>query len=382
MKKIAVFIPLLFFVSIISIHSTKVQAQELHQDLQGVWKARVTKVISEETKIIAGTDTKTIVQKIEAEIKEGAKKGEIITFENDYIRLKAGDKFFLNYLITIEGNEIYSVREMDRRVSLLFFALLFVAVIIAFGGKQGVLSLISLVITFLAIVFILLPLLLKGYSPALVSSIVATIVLAVVIFLTHGLNRESISAFLGTVLAVIMSSVLAIIAIGATRLTGFASEESVYLNMYTYGQLNFNGLLLGGIIIGALGVLDDISITQASMVRELYSANKDLTPAQVFKKALRVGREHVGALVNTLALAYAGASLPLLLLMSMSEMPFLTLINQEMFATEIIRTIVGSIGLILAVPITTYIAVRLFKNAPPTDEHHGHSHNHSHGHIH
>jgi uncharacterized membrane protein len=375
MKKILF---ILFFISITILSGTEtILAQEIHQDLQGVWKARVTNVISEEKKIIAGTETTATVQQIEAEIKEGEKKGEIITFENDYIRLETGDSFYLNYLITINGHEIYSVREIDRRMSLLFFTLLFVGVIIAFGGKQGILSLVSLAMTFLAIIFILLPLLLKGYSPALVSSVVATIVLGVVIFLTHGLNRESISAFIGTVSAVIISSVLAIIAISATRLTGFASDESVYLNMYTYGKLNFNGILLGGIIIGALGVLDDISITQASMVRELYSANKNLTDTQVFKKALRVGREHVGALVNTLALAYAGASLPLLLLMSMSEMPFLTLLNQEMFATEIIRTIIGSIGLVMAVPITTYIAVKLLKNAPPSDSHH-----HSHGHIH
>ncbi len=382
MKKVAIFLPLLFFISIISTHVTKVGAQELHQDLQGVWKARVVNVISEETRTIAGTETTATIQHIKAEIKEGDKRGEIITFENDYIKLKAGDDFFLNYLITINGDEIYSVREVDRRMSLLFFALLFVGVIIAFGGKQGVRSLVSLAFTFLSIIFILLPLLLKGYSPALVSSVVATIILAVVIFLTHGFNKESLSAFVGTVSAVIISSILAIIAISATRLTGFASDESVYLNMYTYGELNFNGLLLGGIIIGALGVLDDISITQASVVRELYSANRELTSAQVFKKSIRVGREHVGALVNTLALAYAGASLPLLLLMSMSEMPFLTLINQEMFATEIIRTIVGSIGLVLTVPITTYIAVRLLKNAPPSNTDHGHSHGHSHGHIH
>ena len=375
MRSITTLIILSSFLIPISVH-----AQEIHQDIQGVWKASVTEVVSEKTETIPGTDTPHTVQTLRAEILEGEKQGDIITFENDYITLKKGDRFFLNYLITIHGDELYSVREIDRRGSLVFFILLFIAVIIAFGGKQGVRSLIALTATFIAIVYILLPLLLKGYSPVLVSSGIAALVLACVIYFTHGINRESHAAFLGTVSAVALSSVLAYVAISVTRLTGFSSDESVYLNFNTGGMLDFGGLLLGGIIIGALGVLDDIAVTQAAVVHELYSAGHDAgtahSPKYIFKKALRIGREHVGALVNTLALAYAGTSLPLILLISMSPMPFGTVINQELFATEIIRTIVGSIGLVLAVPITTLLAVYLLKNHRSHKSSHGHTHSH------
>jgi len=357
---------------------TFLHAQKIHQDLQGVWKARVVKVISEEKEIIASTDTEHTIQLLQVEIREGDRLGEYIQFENDFIELKAGDSFFLNYLITINGDAIYSVRDVDRRGTLLFFALLFAGVIIAFGGKQGVRSLVSLGGTFMVILYVLLPLLLKGYSPILVSAGIAALILMFVIFLTHGFNRESVAALAGTVSAVIISSILAYIAIGVTRLTGFSSDESVYLNLYTGGTLNFTGLLLGGIIIGALGVLDDIAITQAAVVHELYHASPQMPPHQIFKKALRIGREHVGALVNTLALAYAGASLPMLLLISMSQIHIGVIINQEMFATEIIRTIVGSIGLVLTVPITTFLAVKMLKNVPLST----HGHSHSHGHTH
>src|SRR3989338_8041989 len=167
MKKIYKFS--LIFIAIISIFSPlkPILAQELHQDLQGVWKAEVLKIIKEEKVIIPGTETETIIQTIEAQILEGERKSEVVTLENDYLPLKVGDSFFMNYLITIDGNEIYSVRDIDRRSSLIFFALLFVAVIIYFGRWQGLRSIMSLLGTFLVIIYFLLPLLLKGYPPVL-----------------------------------------------------------------------------------------------------------------------------------------------------------------------------------------------------------------------
>lgn len=159
------------------------------------------------------------------------------------------------------------------------------------------------------------------------------------------------------------------------KLSGFGSDEAVYLNFNTHGSLDFAGLLLGGIIIGTLGVLDDIAITQTAVVRELLHTDGNLTKKDIYRKALNVGREHVGALVNTLALAYTGASLPLVLLLSQSTMPALFLINSEVFATEIIRTVVGSIGLIMTVPITTALAVLYLSKSDPI-KHSGHAHHH------
>jgi uncharacterized membrane protein len=203
------------------------------------------------------------------------------------------------------------------------------------------------------------------------------VILFLAIYLTHGFNKESSVAFMGTVLAVILTGILAYVGVSLARLSGFASDEAVYLNFNTRGMLDFAGLLLGGMMIGVLGVLDDIAITQAAVVSEIYNSAPHLSRKDVYKKALRVGKEHVGALVNTLALAYTGASLPLLLLFSTSDSSTTSIINQEIFATEIIRTVVGSIGLILTVPITTLLAVYILKGYK--GKHHTHAHIHGTG---
>jgi uncharacterized membrane protein len=157
---------------------------------------------------------------------------------------------------------------------------------------------------------------------------------------------------------IIFTGLLAYAAVTFTRLSGYNSEEAVYLNFNTHGIVDFRGLLLGGIMIGLLGVLYDVAISQAIAVEELFHAGgAQLSRKMVYKRAIRMGREHIGALVNTLAIAYVGLSLPLLLLYSTSTASVHITLNQELFATEIIRTMIGSIGLILAVPITTLIAV-------------------------
>jgi len=352
-----------------------VRAQELHKDLQGVWRAKVIEITAQKETIIPGTDTVAMIQTIQAEIIDGGSNGKIITVENDYLSLQEGDFFFVNYLITIQGDEIYTVADADRRSSLLFFVALFIGVILFFGGKQGARSLLALLGSFFVISYLLIPTLLQGYSPVLTSSLFAVGILFIAIFFTHGWNRVSVVAFLGTSCAMLITTILAFIAVKTSSLSGFGSDESVFLNMNTGGKLDFSGLLLGGIIIGVLGVLDDIAITQAAVVSELFHANKNLSKKEVYQKALRIGREHVGALVNTLALAYTGASLPLLLLFQGSSAEISYIINGEIFSTEIIRTIVGSIGLVLAVPITTFLAVHMLKDHP--QQHHGHTHNHS-----
>jgi uncharacterized membrane protein len=350
----------------------------LHEDLQGMWRAKVVEITSQETRLIPGTDTETLFQVLRAEILEGEKEGEIVTVENDYLELEAGEGFFLNYLITIEGTEIYSVRDADRRGALLWWVAIFAFVVIALGGKQGVRSLLSLSGSLFVILYLLLPALLAGYPPVLTSTVLAGAILFFGIYFTHGFNRESSVAFVGTMTAVILTSLLAIIAVSSSQLSGFGSDESVFLNMTTRGTLDIGGLLLGGIIIGILGVLDDIAVTQAAIVRELYDTAPNLSKREAYKKAIRVGKEHVGALVNTLALAYTGASLPLLMLFVNSSASADIIVNGELFATEIIRTIVGSIGLVLTVPITTLLAVYTLRNYKGPRYDHSHSHGHSH----
>src|SRR5690606_32774822 len=179
-------------------------------------------------------------------------------------------------------------------------------------------------------------------------------------FGTHGFSPLSVIAFGGTIGAVLVTSVVAWWFVEMLRLTGYGSDASVYLTFATNGELDLVGLLLGSIIIGVLGVLDDISITQASVVRELKAANSALPAIELYRRAIKVGRDHVGSLVNTLALAYVGAALPLVLLFSTSDAPLFFTLNQEVVAAELARILIGSIGLILTVPLTTGLAAWWF----------------------
>ncbi len=359
-------------------NAPQIHANELIQDKTEIVKAKVLEVLSQNEEDVIGTDVKRINQNISIEILQGEQKGKVIEIENDYIVLSKGDKFFLYHSIDgLNGIESYSVRDVDRRPVIVFFIALFVAVVLLFLGKKGLRSLLGLAGSFFVILYVLIPSLLRGYPPILTSIVVATIILFLAIYFTHGFNRVSTVAFTGTVLAVIFTGILAYIGVTLAHFTGFVTEEAFYLNLNTRGTLDFTGLLLGGIMIGVLGVLDDIAITQSAIVRELYSSAPHLSKKEVYKKAIGVGKEHVGALVNTLALAYTGASLPLLLLFSSAGPTSFSIINQEIFATEIIRTIAGSIGLILTVPITTLLAVYLlrdYKGEVPSHSHMGHAH--------
>ena len=354
-----------------------VSAQEIHNDYQGTWHGQVVEVVDEEVREILGTDTEQLFQTIKAEVLDGPKEGEVITIENDYLQLDEGDKFYFNYNVYIDGSESYGVINIDRRTELFILIGLFVLAIVVFGGWQGVRSLTALAGSFFAIFYILMPGILNGTNPLLISVLVASGILFAAIFFTHGFNRESVVAYSGTMIAVFLTSLFAIYAVNITNLSGFASEASTYVNLNTRGVLDFTSLLLGAMIIGVLGVLDDIAVTQAAVVTELYGSNRSMSRVEAYRRAIRVGREHVGALVNTLVLAYAGASLPLLLHFYMSTQSLSMAANTELLATEIVRTIVGSVGLILAVPIVTLLAVFYLKDYEPK-----HAHSHTHGHHH
>ncbi|MCA9355087.1 YibE/F family protein [Candidatus Kaiserbacteria bacterium] len=183
-------------------------AQELHSEYQATWRGEVLEVEGQEMRVIPGTGTEHLYQTLHIEIIDGPRKGEKLSIENDYLELKKGDKFYFNYLKYIGGEEIYSIINIDRRDSLIFFTLLFVVTVVAFGGWQGVRSLVALAGSFFAIFYILLPGLLQGWNPLLVSFAVASAILFGAIFLTHGFNRESSVAYAGTMLAVLFRSIV------------------------------------------------------------------------------------------------------------------------------------------------------------------------------
>ncbi|MEK7546527.1 MAG: YibE/F family protein [Patescibacteria group bacterium] len=343
-----------------------------------VWRARMIEVVSQATDEPEGT-VEMPFQVIRAELLSGGKKGKMVEVVNDHLKLSKGDTFFLQYVDDAEGEETYQALERDRLPVLLGLVAVFTLAILALGGKQGVRSILSLAGSFFVILYVLLPGILKGAPPVLMSVLVAGIVLVLALYSTHGWRRTTHAAFLGTISTVMMTGILATLAVRVAELTGFSSDEAVYLNTQLGGTLDARGLLLGGIIIGILGILDDIAITQASVVAELKSVGNRLSNGEIYARALRVGKEHVGALVNTLALAYTGSALPLLLLFISDKTPPLVALNGELVATEIVRTIVGSLGLVMAVPITTALAVLMVK---PGDEGHEHVHGQPSHHAH
>lgn len=351
----------------------------LYAETSNIQRAKVLEILKEEKTTIledfSNGGIESLNQTLSAEIIDGAEKGKQVELENDYIKLKKGDLFFIEKG-ELDGSELYSVKERDRQIPILLLLLIFASIILIFSGKQGIRSLISLTGSFLVIAYVLLPLLMKGYSPILVSIVVATIILFFAIYFTHGFNRESSVAFSGTIIAVILTGLLAVFAVSLMNLTGFETEEATFLQVGSAIKLNFHGLLLGGILIGVLGILDDIAVTQSAVVSEIYQSVSHLKPREVYKKAMRVGKEHVSALVNTLVLAYAGASLPLLLLFSNSEYSGGLIISLELFSAEIVRTMVGSIGLVLTVPITTLIAVYFLKGYKGKSALGSHTHSH------
>lgn len=354
-----------------------VSAQEIHQELQETVRAEVIEIVSQSERDITGTNATTTVQELRIELLTGMRAGEVATLENDLIVLAIGDTIFVNRLVTINGDEYFLFKDVERRPQLAVITGLMVVLVLVFAGWQGARALLSLILSGVAIIFFLVPALLAGYSPALASLMIAGFILSVSLFLTHGFKPRVVIAFIGTFSAVLVTCLVAWLSVDWLRLTGFSSDASVYLNFTMGGSLDIAGLLLGSIIIGLLGVLDDVSITQASVVQELRGANQGLGWRELYTRAIRVGRDHVGSLVNTLALAYVGAALPLVLLYARSDAGFLDALNQEIIASEILRIVIGSIGLILAVPLTTLVAAWYFSRTQvdPADEaapHHHH----------
>ncbi len=349
-------------------------AQELLPEVEHIWKAQAVSVSSATTTFEAfGVESQS--QILEARILEGERSGEVVQFRNDYILLKSGDRFYLRHSVQPGGEDSFAVFDRDRHLVLGVLALLFVAAVIFLGGIQGVRALLSLIASFLLIMYVLVPSLLAAYPPVLVSVVIAAGILALAIFLTHGINRGSVVAFVGTVTAVLCTGALATLVSYFAGFTGLGPDEATYLNLATGGTLDLAGLLLAGIIIGMLGVLDDIAITQVAVVRELYHATPDMSRHEVYTRAMRVGKEHAGALVNTLVLAYSGAALPLIMLFALSEESMLFFINREIFAVEIVRALVGSIGLMVAVPVTTALAAWFLRgHAHGVGPVHGHHH--------
>lgn len=253
------------------------------------------------------------------------------------------------------GETRYLIQDRARRAPVWMLSMAFAVLVIAVGGRQGALSLGALAISFLVIVRFIVPAIFSGWDPVLTAILGSFAIMSAALVIGHGPSVKTWIALAGTAGSLALTGGLAALAVSATRLSGFGDEDAATLSFLT-GDIDAGALLLGGIIIGALGVLDDVTSTQASTVVELRRANAALGARQLFARAMNVGRDHIAATTNTLVLAYAGASLPLLMILAGQSQPLGILVSHEQLTTEIVRTLAGSIGIVAAVPITTALA--------------------------
>jgi uncharacterized membrane protein len=299
---------------------------------------------------------------------EGPDRGEQVAVEvsegTGVPRLDKGASVVLGRAPDAESTADYYFADYQRDRPLLLLGALFALAVVVLGRWRGLFALAALAVSLLVIVLFVLPAILDGRSPLAVAIVGAAAIMFVALYLTHGVNAQTTTAVLGTLVSLALTAVLASIFVGASRFTGLASEEANFLQAAA-GQVNVRGLLLGGIVIGSLGVLDDVTVTQASAVWQLHRADPTQSARALYRAALRIGRDHIGSTVNTLVLAYAGASLPLLLLFTLSSQPVGAVVTGEVVAEEVVRTLVGSVGLVASVPVTTALAAAVVSRAGP-----------------
>lgn len=277
----------------------------------------------------------------------------------DEARFSPGDEVYLLISEAPDNTIRAYYDDYVRSGSLLILFAAFVLSILVLGRWKGFRSLVALGFSMLVIVGYIVPHILEGEDPVKVSLIGSMVLLAVTLYLTYGWNLKTHASVLSMLLTLAIAGGLSVLFVGLTRLTGYGDESSMFLMQFSSVKIDPRGLLLGGMIIGALGVLDDLVTSQSAAVVEIHDANPALGFSRVFEKAMRVGRDHVAATVNTLVLAYTGASLPLLLMFTLARGSYGYLLNSEFIAEEVVRTLVGSLGLMAAVPISTLIATAL-----------------------
>ncbi len=326
--------------------------------------AVIEEITKEGEEDVAGVKQK--FQEVKVRISSGKEHGKIVVVkhggqvsvsENQLV--KKGEKIVLVKTSSTDGQEGYYIADKYRLPWIFFAVVAFLILAIYFGRWKGAMSIAGLAFSIFVLLMFIVPAILSGSSPFLVTLVGSCVIAVVSMLLAHGFSRRSLIAIASTLLTLVIAILLAVIFVHLIQLFGGGSDEAVYLRLDPSMHVNLQGLLLGGIIIGTLGVLDDITTAQVAVVDELKKANASLSAHELYSRALSIGREHIASLVNTLVLAYAGASLPLFLMFTLPDaQPFWVTFNSEFIAEEVVRTLVGSMTLILAVPLSSWIAAR------------------------
>ncbi len=267
---------------------------------------------------------------------------------------------------TEPGSGEYSLSEINRQPAIVWLLIIFAVAVVAFARWKGLAALAGLISSMALLIWFVLPSLLLGKDPVIVAAVGAAAIAIVAMLFAHGLHVGTAVAIVGTVIALIVTLALAWIFTGFVNLSGLGDEGSYFLNLQGM-DFDIRGLFLAGVVIGALGVLDDVTITQAASVAEVKRADPSASWSQLFGAGMRVGRDHVAATVNTLVLAYVGAALPTFILLTMSDAGLLQSISNEIIAQEVVRALVGGLGIISAVPITTAVMAATLANRDSYD---------------
>ncbi|MEM7091512.1 MAG: YibE/F family protein [Actinomycetota bacterium] len=318
----------------------------------------------------ATSDSPQTCRTIEFRVDEGEFVGLVEEFQEFNLRndaltpnVSVGDSVIAGFE---PSTGFWFYADLDRRGSLVVLVALFAIFVIALGRLRGALALLGMVATVAVLIFFVAPSVLDGNDPLLVAVVAASAIAFVSLYLTHGVNPTTTVALAGTLLSLGLTLALASAFFALARFTGLATEESQLLP-FVAGSVDLSALLLGGAVLGTLGALDDVTVTQVATVSELHRRSPNLSVSQLVVSGIRVGREHIASTVNTLLLAYVGASMPLLLLFAASDQALDKVANSELISVEIVRTLCGSIGLVAAVPVTTVLAALVTRRAI-TDE--------------
>lgn len=306
-----------------------------------------------------GTGEEQACRTVAVTVHEGPDRGSIVVLPEFNLSqpgvggtVEIGDEVILGFEPT---TDFYFFADRDRRPVLLWLSIAFAVVVLSLGRKRGALALLSMGLSVAVLVGFVAPSVLDGNDPLLVCLVAASLIAFASLYLTHGVSPTTTVALAGTLGALVFTLAISSLAFVFARFSGLASDEALTLPIVA-GDIDLVGLLLGGAMIGALGALDDVTVTQVATVAELRRQRPDLTVRQLTAAGVRVGREHIASTVNTLLLAYAGAAMPLLLLFAISDQSLGMIANSEVVAIEIVRTLCGSIGLVAATPLTTVLA--------------------------
>ncbi len=306
----------------------------------------------------AAQEEKGTCKKATVRVDSGKDRGRTFTeiVQPDQTRqLHQGEQVVVAYEPSAPKDLQYSVTDVNRQFPMALLAGIFAVAVVVVGRLRGVMALVALAVSFLVLTLFILPAILQGSNPLLVAVVGSSAIMLIALYMCHGLSARTSVAVLGTLVSLMLIGFLGSQFIGWAALTG-NTDDSTGLIHGLYPSIDMSGLLLAGVIIGSLGVLDDVTVTQTSAVWELHEANPTMGWRGLYRAGIRIGRDHIASVVNTLVLAYAGAALPLLLLFSIAQSSVSTVATSELVAEEIVRTLVGSIGLVASVPVTTALA--------------------------